>query len=195
MGRPLDNLMSRRFGRLLVVGGPAPRGNGVDWTCVCDCSAIKTVSGSNLRAGETLSCGCLNRELRAQRNTTHGASKSPEYNVWLAMRRRCRSESDVKYADYGGRGIKVCARWAESFEKFLADMGPRPSAKHEIDRRDNDGNYEPGNCRWATRTQQNRNTRRTHFVTLNGERMAMSECAERLGVTRGTIEHALKRSA
>jgi hypothetical protein len=114
--------------------------------------------------------------------TIHGLSKTPEYGAWRNMVRRCTHPGHPNYADYGGRGIVVCASWRESFSAFLAEVGSRPSADHEIDRVDNALGYEPGNVRWATRTEQNRNTRKTMWVTVRGEHMALATAAERFGV-------------
>jgi hypothetical protein len=100
------------------------------------------------------------------------------------MRRRCYVETDTSYRIYGARGITVCGRWRDSFEAFISDMGPRPSAGHSLDRIDNDGNYEPGNCRWATRSQQMRNTRQNHLLTVQGKTMTLVEAAEVAGINQ-----------
>ncbi len=117
--------------------------------------------------------------------------KGPEYRTWMAMRRRCHSPNDTYYADYGGRGITVCERW-NSFANFLADIGPKPSPKHTIDRIDNDGNYEPGNCRWATPAEQARNTRKNRILAYGGMTMCVSEWAERLSIRPNLIHDRLK---
>lgn len=145
----------------------------------CDCGTEKQVRLCNLRSGRTTSCGCLQRELAAARATTHGertranrASERAEYGIWIGMKNRCENQSHRSYHRYGGRGIRVCAGWTVSFERFLVDMGRRPSAGHSIDRRDNERGYDCGrckdcvsrqaepNCRWATRTEQARNSSR-----------------------------------
>jgi hypothetical protein len=124
------------------------------------------VRANNLTWGLTQSCGCLAREQTKKRMLRHGESpaggwnlESPEYRIWVAMRQRCRDPRHGSFKYYGGRGIAVCERW-KSYENFLADMGRKPSPAHSLDRIDNDGNYEPTNCRWATRTEQNKNKRR-----------------------------------
>ena len=125
--------------------------------------------------------------------TTHGLSKTREFRVWVAMRSRCMSPQDPAYPDYGGRGIKVCERWDE-FEVFLSDMGYRPSDKHSIDRYpDNDGNYEPGNCRWATVRQQSRNRRTSTHITANGTTKTLVEWSEATGLKRSTIQRRIKK--
>lgn len=125
------------------------------WLCVCDCGTEKVIEGSNLKRANTKSCGCV----RYDKVTKHGRSKSLEYKTWVSMIRRCTKENEKDYPRYGGRGIKVCDSWLNSFENFYADMGERPSLNHSIDRFNVNGNYEPSNCRWATSSQQERNKR------------------------------------
>ena len=125
------------------------------WHCRCDCGALKTVQGGHLKTGHTKSCGCLDKA----RKTIHGKCESSEYAAYRGMKQRCYNEEGTAYPGYGGRGITVCPRWLNSVEDFLKDMGPKPSPEYSIDRIDNDGNYEPGNCRWATKTEQSINQR------------------------------------
>lgn len=113
------------------------------------------------------------------------------YHVWHEMRDRCGAPSHPQFANYGGRGIAVCERWA-SFDNFLADMGPRPSRAHSVDRTDNDGPYSPENCRWATRTQQNSNRRNCIFVEVAGELVTLKEACRRLGLTYRPIGKRIK---
>jgi hypothetical protein len=173
-----------KFGRLEVIGEAAPRlSAGQQQRCVecrCDCGAIGVYRLYSLKNGNTQSCGCLAREVAGQSLKTHGMSKLPEYRIWLGLLHRCR---DLTYRNYGARGINVCDRWKQSFEAFFADMGKRPSPKHSIDRfPNNNGDYEPGNCRWATQKEQMRNTRFNHLIEHNGERKCIGEWAEQYKV-------------
>lgn len=122
----------------------------------------------------------------------HGLYKTPLYRIWGAMRSRCMCPTDPVFKYYGGRGIQVCKRW-DSFEKFLSDMGPRPSADYELDRRNNDGDYEPRNCRWATHAEQMRNRRTNRRLTFDGRTLPIIEWAERLGLKPVTISSRLSR--
>ena len=130
------------------------------FVCKCACGVVKKVYSSSLISGKTKSCGCHNRATQALRLTTHGNSKTSEYRSWIYMRGRCSNPNNTSYGYYGGRGIKVCEQWDSSFQIFLADMGPKPTSLHTIDRINVDLGYEPGNCRWATMAQQSLNKRR-----------------------------------
>ena len=173
------DLRGHRFGRLTaeaaVVGSRRGRRK---WVCVCDCGTRVTVRTCELRNGNTRSCGCLSSELTKRRFVTHGvctnsrAGLPSEYRTWVSMRYRCSNSNCKRWHDYGGRGISVCDRWLNGdghltgFECFFSDMGPKPSPSHSIDRIDNEGNYEPSNCRWATTVEQ-RHNRRDSALTLS----------------------------
>lgn len=185
------NISGLRFGRLLVVRELPKRGRDITWECLCDCGEIATVSTDRLRRGVTKSCGCLFSELLSQRNTTHGQYRSPEHQTWRGMNERCSNPSHSDYHRYGGRGIRVCERWS-SFELFLSDMGKRPNGT-QIERIDNDGNYEPGNCRWATIREQSRNKSTNHLVEYRGETMVLVDAYKKAGIGRQAFSARLRR--
>jgi hypothetical protein len=175
---------------------PSVNRSGERWVCKCECGTIKTVRRSGLLTGDSKSCGCLKRDHASSRFTKHGhaaaGKRTAEYNIWVGMRSRCRDQNYPGYCRYGGRGIAVCNRWEASFEDFLSDMGKRPTRAHSIDRIDNDGNYEPDNCRWATRTQQARNTRQVNIVEFDGKSVTLPDLAEKLNLNLQKVRRRLK---
>lgn len=161
-----ENLTARNFGRLRVIHycGRTRSKNSL-WLCKCSCGAERIILSTRLKNGTTQSCGCLSRELAFGRFYKHGeTNKTPEYRAWSNLRRRCNDPTHPKYGRYGLRGIKVCRRW-DDYLCFLHDMGRKPQGKYSIDRCNNNGNYTPTNCRWATAEVQSRNTSKT-VITL-----------------------------
>ncbi len=176
-----ENLAGLTFCRLTVVAFARSEASGNSlWRCVCSCGKDRVVRSSRLKSGETKSCGCWAREMRPKMTTTHGQSHGREYSSWCAMTERCGRPRTHAYDRYGGRGIKVCDRWL-SFENFFADMGPRPP-NHSLDRINKNGNYEPGNCRWASHKQQARNTSGNRLLDFRGEKKTAMEWSEILGL-------------
>ena len=166
------------------------------WKFRCDCGTIVTVRPAYVRDGNTKSCGCLKEEaLRlGQQSRKHGLSQIPEYSVWNRMVRRCVNQRDLNYPGWGGRGIKVCDRWRK-FENFYADMGPRPSAKHSIDRIDNDGPYSPENCRWATRKEQANNRGNCITMLYEGRSIPLREVEALSGIKYQTLYARLRKAS
>jgi len=187
MGR--KDIKGFRFGRWVAVDFAFYKDATSFWLCKCDCGISKVVRLGTLTSGTSKSCGCLQKE----KVTTHGMKKSPEWGTWSTMRGRCYNQKTIHYADYGGRGITVCDEWRHSFEQFYKDMGDRPTSKHSLDRINNDGNYEPGNCRWATGVQQHNNTRGNVFITHNGEVKTVAQWCFILGLSRHTIDWGLNK--
>lgn len=184
-------MVGEKFGRLMVLGKAAGAGR-TKWLCRCDCGTERAVMQTHLRTGHTQSCGCLHVEQRkAQHHALrHGMSHTPTYTSWMAMIRRCEVPTNIGYKDYGGRGIAVCARW-HNFADFLADMGMRPVGT-TLDRIDSFGNYEPGNCRWATGTQQVRNRSNTKLVEFNGRSVNLAELVAEHGQHYGRVRARLR---
>lgn len=176
----------QRYGRLVAID-PIRRRTGarsrVFWNCLCDCGNRTVVETSALGDGRVRSCGCLASEMTSARSLTHGATvggKRREYRAWVHAKGRCHNPTDGKYRIYGARGIVVCEKWRDDFAAFLADMGPCPPGL-TLDRIDVNGNYEPGNCRWATPKEQANNMRSNVIVEHGGERLTLKQYAERTG--------------
>jgi hypothetical protein len=199
-----QGLTGQRFGRLTVIGPAGSNKHGKRlWLCSCECGRQTTAVGSHLINGHTKSCGCLVADTFLQYNLDHGLAGTRLYGSWLNMMRRCYNPSDAYYEDYGARGVKVCLRWHD-LSNFAADMGHPPEGL-SIDRINNDGHYScgkcdeclsnnwPMNCRWATPTEQSRNTRFNRNITFQGETRCLSEWAQRLGIKRNTLDGRLQR--
>jgi hypothetical protein len=192
----LVDLKNWRFGRLLVESlAGRDSGGKSTWNVVCDCGTRKVIRASDMRSGRTKSCGCLQTEHTLAinaRKRTHGMTRTSAYRTWTSMIGRCHSRTNQNFKGYGARGITVCARWRESFENFFADMGAPPPGM-SLDRRDNDGNYEPGNCRWATVEEQSNNKRTSRFLEIDGRRMTIAQWAREVGISKDTLSGRLQR--
>lgn len=171
------------------------------WHCRCECKTERPVDAATLLKGASRSCGCLARELRAAANFVHGAMigrrPTAEYTALRAIMDRCLNPRADNYAHYGGRGITVCDRWLHGeggmtgFQCFLADMGTKPTPRHSVERPDNDGPYAPWNCRWATKSEQARNTRANRWLTLGDKTLTLTDWAAELGMTPGSLHERL----
>lgn len=192
------DITGQRFGRLIAlrpVGRTRPR-QSVIWLCKCDCGLEAEAVTSDLTTGHITSCGCRRAEILASitpRSVKHGKASTPEYRSWECMKARCLNPNTEGFERYGRRGIKVCDRWLDSFENFFADMGPKPTKRHTIDREDVDGNYEPSNCRWATHSEQCCNKSDNRLLTLNGETLPLIEWSRRFGVASHVIAQRVGR--
>lgn len=180
-----NNIVGQKFGRWTVESTKTKgKRRYVDAVCACGTRRSNIIFES-LRSGTSRSCGCYNRD----RKTVHGEGygTTAEYRIWHSMKKRCLNPNDQNYTQYGGRGITVCAAWIDDYPQFLKDMGRRPSEKHSIDRINNDKGYYPQNCRWATSTQQNRNTRRAVLLTCRGTTKPLATWAEDTGIPYQTL--------
>lgn len=175
------NLTGIRFDRLFVIRQLPSKNKSSQWLCECDCGRHTNSARTSLVRGRARSCGCLRNEMTGDRFRSHGKTHTREYRIWFHMRERCRPSGT-----YWGKGIRVCRRW-QSFVNFLKDMGPCPFSNSTIEREDNNGNYSPENCRWATMAEQSRNTSRSRFIEHNGFRMNVSEWALTLGVSKAAL--------
>lgn len=184
---PKSNLNGQKFNQLLVIGAAPAPGQGA-WLCRCDCGAYTVTRTARIKSGTTKSCGCLRRTKFRQ----HGLSQTPEYMVWAGMKARCLNPRHSAYKRYGGRGITVCDRWM-SLENFYADMGPRPSAQHTLERIDNDKGYSPDNCRWASRSEQSNNRSSCHLVTAFGKTQTIAQWASECGVAEKLLRDRIER--
>ncbi len=193
------NLVNNRFGRLVVIKRVANNKRGrTRWLCECDCGNKTIVLGMRLKNQDTKSCGCFRDELAKTMGLSrlrHGHKRFGQmtrvYSIWGGMIKRCSNSGHRWYKNYGGRGIAVCARWRK-FENFLKDMGEPPTDEHQIDRVDNDGHYEPKNCRWVTRSQNGRNKRNNRLITMEKRTQCITAWSQEVGISVQTIVRRIK---
>lgn len=192
MAKRVD-ITGKRFGKLTVIKISRHKnmkdGKRILWLCECDCGNFSEVLTYSLKSGNTKSCGCKKYEGNRR---SHGLSKSSEYHIWNDIKQRCHNSNNSAYYNYGSRGIRVCNRWLNSFEDFITDMGNRPSHKHTIDRIDNNGDYSPENCRWATRKEQSRNTGRTKIIEWKNEYHCLKDWSKIIGINYSTLQNRFK---
>lgn len=190
--RPMKDLSGERFGRLVAVSlVERDKDRNHKWLFRCDCGAEKVIRVNLVKQGKTSSCGCLFSEMMAARNTKHGLSKDnpKEYRSWKDMRSRCKNPNDTDFANYGGRGIKVCPEWSD-FSAFFSDMGSRPDG-FTLDRIDVNGDYSAGNCRWASAPTQARNKRNNNNIEIGGITKTLTEWCREYGVERSKVSYRL----
>ena len=191
------NVLDNVYGRLTVVTDVSRLDRHRMVRCRCECGRITTVLVDSLRSGRTRSCGCWHRERAAAvahvSSYRHGGHGTPEYAVWRSMKSRCLRSNDSHYRYYGGRGITVCDRWRYSFAAFWADLGSRPTPTHVLDRIDNDGHYQPSNCRWATPIESNTNRRTVKLITFQGQTRSVAAWERQFSMTRGRLRQRLSR--
>ena len=202
MAKKYDTKVGDVLGKLTVLAIFKPKNSYKRYSAVqCECMTMKIVWLSDIQSGNTVSCGChrrlvATRDHKANPITKHGfaAGGKPrsEFRIWTGMKGRCLNPRNAAYSRYGGRGISVCERWKNSFISFYEDVGARPSSMHSLDRINNDGNYEPGNCRWATKKQQSRNQRRAVLLTHNGITQPIAQWSEETGINPDTIKARMK---
>lgn len=187
-------LIGKKFNRWTVLWKIKIRKPGTHWICKCDCGNFGICKGADLKTGNTKSCGCLHKEMASKSNKKHGLYKTKLYRVWHAMKDRCYNHNDKKYTNYGGRGITVCNQWKYNFADFYSwaiSNGYKEGLS--IDRINNNGNYEPSNCRFAdVYTQANNKTTNT-FLTYKGESKTLSQWARETGIDNDTIKWRIKR--
>ncbi len=183
------------FGKMRVIScAGKDKNNSAIWNCICECGTEKIAVGYSLRIGAIKSCGCYSHNLAGDRQRTHGHTtkghQTKTYQIWSGMIARCRNPKHISYRYYGARGIDVCEHWL-TFSNFLADMGEKPPG-HSIERKDNDKNYTPDNCKWATRAEQHSNTSRNRHLTFNGMTLTLSQWARHLHVDVTTLHSRLE---
>jgi hypothetical protein len=201
MGKRID-VTGKKFNRLLVIEMLPMKKIGKHSVSIikakCDCGIIKEYSYAHVKSGHTKSCGCYLMEKAADsanKNKKHGQSskgkESSEYISWKCMKSRCLYKGSYNYKKYGGVGITICKKWIDSFDCFLSDMGKKPTVNHTLDRIDNTGNYEPSNCRWATRKEQNNNQSTNILYNYNGNMVTIPVLADLVGINKGTLRSRL----
>lgn len=178
----MGDFNNKRFGRWLVLEDFIMVKRNVYCRCVCDCGVIKTVRKSSLYCGDSVSCGCFNKEVISITNSKHRLSDHPLYDTWALMIRRCHDVRHKNFSTYGGRGIFVCMRWMFSVKNFIDDMDNKPSKDYSLDRIDNKKGYSKQNCKWSTQTEQCRNKRSNRIVEFNGKKQCLSSWCEELNI-------------
>lgn len=190
--RSAGDLTGKIYGKWTVLSACSSAGTNKRWTCICECGAKKVVHQRHLISGASGSCGsCGARKKKGKWKGGHPLKS--EYRIWSGMKERCLNPHNKSYHNYGGRGISVCPEWLSSFERFFLDVGEKPTPSYTLERIDNNGNYEPVNCRWATRKEQSENRRGNIHVIVDGSRMTLREASRRLGISQGRARTAYNK--
>lgn len=190
------NLIGCKFGRLTVIEECKERDkhDKIVYKCICDCGKIINISGNSLRQNKTKSCGCLRKEVTGNRRLIHGKTKTRLYRIWQGMKTRCYNKNNKSYLDYGGRGIKLCDEWLNSFDVFSAwAVNNGYQENLTIDRINNDGNYEPSNCHWITNKENCNNTRKNVILTYNNKTQTIAQWADELNISYQTLHYRYKK--
>lgn len=188
-------MIGKQFGRLTVVSLDRTTQNGKRyWLCECECGNTKVVEGYKLRSGNTMSCGCLQNEVRGTYRKSHGMTNTKLYTIWQNMKHRCNDSKNIMYKNYGGRGIRVCEEWMSGFEPFMEwafDNGYVEGLS--IERVDVNGNYEPCNCKWITKKEQYLNRTDSHKITAFGKTQTLKEWSDEVGIKFDTLERRINK--
>lgn len=191
----VEDLSNKKFGRLTVISRTKSKNKRARWICKCDCGNEKVVYSTDLIKGAVKSCGCLVKEIRQKGNPKHNLYRTRIYKIWQGMKNRCYCKSHIAYHKYGGKGISVCQEWLNSIDKFYEWAINNGYKEHlSIDRIDNSGNYEPSNCRWATRIQQQNNTNFNVRYIYNGEELTIPQLSRKYNINKSTLYHRIKKN-
>lgn len=190
----VKDLVNKRFGRLTILECQEITSKNVIWKCRCDCGKITLVSQTGLLYDKTKSCGCIRKEMLSNRSNAHHHSQTRIYKIWIDIKKRCYNINSINYKNYGGRGITICDEWKNDFMPFYNwSMNNGYTDKLSIDRINNDGNYEPSNCRWVDKFTQANNTRRNHYITYKGKEMTLAEWSKTLNIGYDCLKTRLRR--
>lgn len=198
LSKNMKDLSNQVIGRLTVLGAISQDKKGrLNWLCLCSCGNEIVVSSNNLRQGHTTSCGCYKMEQIKNANITHGMTHHPLRQTWNSMIQRCTNLNNKRFSNYGGRGISVCNQWRHDFKAFHDYVSQLPHCGekgYSLDRINNNGNYEPGNVRWATRSEQANNTTNTRLLTYDGKTQRVIAWAEEIGISSKALNARLRRN-
>jgi hypothetical protein len=193
VGRKAIDLTGMTFGDLTVIRQVEFNSKNAKWECVCSCGKTIVTLGQRLRIGRSRSCGCKRYVHIAEKLVTHGQRYTRLYGIWNGMKNRCNNPKTENYKNYGGKGVRVCQEWSEDFTIFRDwALGHGYNEDKSIDRINSNGHYEPSNCRWITMKQQQNNKSSNRYVVVKGERMTISECADKYGFTYNTMVKRVK---